>query len=201
MKAPETALTLVSDRRRLPGEDLPALARAAALAGVDFVQVREKDLPGRALRELVAAVVDAVRATACRVLVNGRPDVALVAGAHGVQLPEDGLDVGDVKRAFPALLVGASRHSLEGARRAEEDGADIVVLGPVFGTPGKERALGLDALAGAARALRVPVHAIGGIDMGNAASVVAAGAAGIAAIRLFLEGRLEETVRALRARP
>ena len=201
MKAPEIALTLVSDRRRLRGGDLPGLARAAARAGVDFVQVREKDLPGRALRDLVAAVVRAVEGTACRVLVNGRPDVALVAGAHGVQLPEDALAVADVKRAFPGLLVAASRHSLEGARRAEDDGADVVLLGPVFATPGKERALGIGALASAARALRVPLHAIGGIDARKAPSVVAAGVAGIAAIRPFLEGRLEETVRALRARP
>jgi len=201
VKAPETALTLVSDRRRVPGEDLPGLARAAARAGVDFVQVREKDLPGRALRDLVAAVVGAVEGTACRVLVNGRPDVARVAGAHGVQLPEDGLALADVKRAFPGLLLAASRHTLEGARRAEDEGADFVVLGPVFTTPGKERALGIEALASAAGALRIPVHAIGGIDARTAPSVIAAGAAGIAAIRAFLEGRLQETVRALRARP
>lgn len=198
MKAPEIALTLVSDRRLVPGEDLSGLARAAARAGVDFVQVREKDLPGRALRDLVAAVVGAVAGTACRVLVNGRPDVALLAGAHGVQLPEDGFAVADVKRAFPGLLVAASRHTLEGARRAEHEGADVVVLGPVFTTPGKQRALGIETLANAASALRVPVHAIGGIDARSAPAVVAAGAAGIAAIRVFLTGRLEDTVRALR---
>lgn len=201
MKASEIALTLVSDRRRIPGEDLPGLARAAARAGIDFVQVREKDLPGGALRDLVAAVVSAVAGTACRVLVNGRPDVALVAGAHGVQLPEDGLAVADVKRAFPGMLVGASRHTLEGARRAEDEGADLVVIGPVFTTPGKARALGIEALARAARALRVPVHAIGGIDARTAPASVAAGAAGIAAIRVFLEGPPEDIVRALRARP
>ena len=138
MTAREPSLTLVSDRRRLPGGDLPGLAGAAARAGVDWIQVREKDLADRELARLAGAVMRAVEGTPARVLVNGRPDVADVAGADGVQLPEDGLPVSEVKRSFPRLVVGASRHSLEGARRAEAEGADFVLLGPVFATPGKE---------------------------------------------------------------
>ena len=199
MRATEVALTLVSDRRRTPGGDLPALARSAALAGIDFVQVREKDLPAGALLGLVAAVCDSVRGTPARVLVNGRPDVAVLAGASGVQLPEDGLPVAEVRRAFGQLLIGASCHSLEAARRAEAAGADFVVLGPVFATPGKQtRALGAQALAEVARVLRVPVHAIGGIDAGTGPLAVAAGAAGLAAIRAFLQAPLPEVARSLR---
>ena len=192
-------ITLITDRRRLGVRDLTDLVRAAAAAGVDRVQVREKDLDGRGLLALVDAMLAATTGAAADVLVNSRPDVALAAGARGVQLPEDGLPVADVKRAWPALVVGASRHSVEGARRAEAEGADFVLLGPVFATPGKEeRILGLGPLAEAARALRIPVHAVGGIGAGNARQVVEAGARGIAAIRAFLEMPAAQAVLALR---
>jgi thiamine-phosphate pyrophosphorylase len=192
-------ITLITDRGRLGSRELTALVREAAAAGVDRVQVREKDLKGRALRATVAAVLAAAAGGAADVLVNGRPDVAAAAGAHGVQLPEDGLPVGDVKRAFPGLIVGASRHSVDGARRAEAEGADFVLLGPVFDTPGKEgRALGLGPLSEAARSLRIPVHAVGGIDAANVRRVVDAGARGVAAIRPFLEAPAADVVRALR---
>jgi thiamine-phosphate pyrophosphorylase len=194
-----TLITLITDRRRLGGRDLAALAREAAEAGVDRIQVREKDLGGRDLRTLVSDVVGATSGTAVRILVNGRPDVATAARAHGIQLPEDGLTVSAAKRAFPALEVGASRHSVEGAWRAEDEGADFVLLGPIFATPGKEeRALGVGPLAEAARRLTIPVHAVGGIDAGNARLVVEAGARGLAAIRAFLRGPAAEAVRALR---
>lgn len=205
-------LTMVTDRRRLggevsagggarrAGEALADRAAQAARAGVDVIQVREKDLGDRALRDLVAAVRAAVSGTATRVLVNGRPDVALAAGADGVQLPEEGLPVADVKHAFPSLAVGASCHSVEAARRAAADGADFILLGPVLATPGKEeRALGLDVLAAAASAVDVPVHAIGGITPDQLPALRAAGARGGAAIRPFLEGPLDAIVLAFRA--
>ena len=194
-----TLVTLITDRRRLPGRELAALAREAATAGVDRIQVREKDLGGRGLQALVIGVVAATSGTAARVLVNGRPDVAAAAGAHGVQLPEEGLPVAATKRAFPDLEVGASRHTVEGARRAEDEGADFVLLGPIFATPGKEPlALGLGPLEEAARRLRIPVHAVGGSDGATARLAVQAGARGLAAIRPFLHGSAAEAVRALR---
>src|SRR5262249_21173934 len=109
---------MVTDRRRAGAVPLPERARELARAGLDVVQVREKDLGDRALHDLGLAVAAAVAGSATRVLVNGRPDVALAVGAHGVQLPEEGLPVGEVKRAFPSLVVGASCHSMEAARRA-----------------------------------------------------------------------------------
>jgi thiamine-phosphate pyrophosphorylase len=193
-------LTLITDRSRLGGRDLRDLVREAAEAGVDRVQVREKDLGGRALRALVGEVLAATAGTATRVLVNGRPDVAAAAGALGVQLPEEGLPVAEVKRAFPDLVVGASRHSVEGARRAAAEGADFVLLGPIFATSGKEaRALGLGPLREAAGSLGIPVHAVGGIGAGNARQVVNAGAQGLAAIGAFLDAPAAQVVRALRA--
>lgn len=199
MAASEIVLSLVTDRHRSSsGTSLPGRAEAAARAGIDVIQVREKDLDGGALRALVAAVVAAATGTAAQVLVNGRPDVAVVAGAHGVQLPEDGLPVGAVRRSFPSLVVGASRHSIEGVKRAEAEGADFVLFGPVWATPGKEeRTVGLEGLARAVASVHIPVHAIGGIEPGNARSATNAGAAGLAAIRPFLDAP-ELAVRAFR---
>lgn len=194
-------LTMVTDRRRaaLAPDVLVARAAAAARAGIDVIQLREKDLADGALKALASAIGDAVAGTQARLLVNGRPDIALAAGAHGVQLPEEGLPVADVKRAFPALTVGASCHSLEAARRAAGDGADFVLLGPVFATPGKEeRALGLEVLAAVAAALPVPVHAIGGVTPARVPSLRAAGAQGGAAIRAFLDAAPDAIIEAFR---
>jgi thiamine-phosphate diphosphorylase len=189
-------LVLVTDRR-LVGRPLPELIREAALAGVDWVQLREKDLPGRGLLDLARECLSALAGTRSRLLVNGRADVAEAAGAHGVQLPEAGLPVSDVKRSFPALIVSASRHSLEGARRAEAEGADLLLVGPVFPTPGKPDALGLAAFEEIARGVSIPVHAIGGLDAETARSVADAGARGLAAIRAFGHAPADG-VRALR---
>jgi thiamine-phosphate diphosphorylase len=192
-------LTLVTPGR---GGDLRPLARAAALSGIDYFQVREKGLDDRSLLAGVRGAVEAASAGPMRVIVNGRPDVAALAGAHGVQLPEAGLGVAAVREAFPGLEVGASRHGLEGARRAEEEGAHWVSLGPIFATPGKEdRVLGLARLGEAARALAIPVFAIGGIDGATAPAARAAGAAGLMAIRIFLGADLARSARALRGDP
>jgi thiamine-phosphate pyrophosphorylase len=189
-------LTLVTDRRLAPG-GLPALAREAARAGVDFIQLREKDLHGRALAEVAAEVNEA--AAPARVLVNGRPDVAAALGLAGVQLPEAGLPVAEVRRAFPRMLIGASCHSLESARRAEDGGADFVLLGSVFPAPGKEgQTVGLHGLHEVAGRVAIPVYAIGGVDASNVGRVAAAGARGMAGIRVFLRTGLPDIVPAIR---
>jgi thiamine-phosphate pyrophosphorylase len=195
---PEKAVMVVSDRRRLRGRSLAGLARAAGAAGADWLQVREKDLAGGALLELVREVTAAAAGSLLRVSVNGRPDVAHLARAHGVHLPEHGLPARDVREAFPGLVVGVSCHGVEGVRRAEQAGAHYAVVGPVFPTTGKDRPLGLEALAEAARAVRLPVFAIGGITPANAASVWAAGAAGVGAIGAFLHGDTAAAVRLLK---
>jgi thiamine-phosphate pyrophosphorylase len=194
------ALTLVTDRRRLaPGRSLPALAAEAAAAGLDRVQVREKDLDGGALLALVSAVAAALAGSGTSLVVNGRPDLAERAGALGVQLPADGLSIDGVRRAFPSLAIGASCHSRDDALRAQERGADWIVYGPVMPTPGKEsRAAGLDALAAVAAAVRLPVHAVGGLRPEHAKDVAAAGAIGILAIRAFLDAPVAAAAAAFR---
>jgi thiamine-phosphate diphosphorylase len=192
---------MVTDRRRMADDSaLVRTVREAAQAGLDDLQIREKDLGGRALFDLVCRLRDAAAGTALRLVVNSRVDVASAAGIPGVQLPEEGLPVTDVKCAFPDLQVGASRHTRDGVVEAAAQGADFVVLGPVFATPGKEdRALGLPAFAAAARAVTVPVYAIGGVDVGRAAALVAAGASGIALLRPFLSAPPAPTIAAFRA--
>ena len=194
------ALTLVTDCRLLaPGRDLAGLAAEAAAAGVDRVQVREKDLADRALLALVTAVAAALAGGPTGLVVNGRPDVAALAGASGVQLPSEGLGVAAVRHAFPGLAVGASCHSIDGARRAEDAGAHWIVFGPVLATPGKEaRAAGFEALAEVAAAVHVPVHAVGGMRPEHAPRVAAAGASGILAIRAFLDAPVSAVVSAFR---
>jgi thiamine-phosphate pyrophosphorylase len=183
---------IVTDRRLAPGGDVVAQV-AAGLAGAApgqvLIQLREKDLGGRDLVALARALV----ALGAPVLVNDRVDVALAAGAAGVHLPEDGMDVAAARALLPpGALVGASVHSAEAAARCD---ADVVVLGPIWDTPGKP-ACGLEVLRAAAA--RRPVWAIGGIDATRAAEARATGAVGVAVIRAVMAaGDAASAVRAL----
>ena len=169
--------------------------RNAAAAGVDWVQIREKDLDGDPLSDLVTAAIAATRGSATKILVNDRLDIALAVGASGVHLGENSLPFAEVvraKRQFGAaeFLIGASCHSLEAARRAAQEGADYIFFGPVFATPSKARfgaPQGLDRLADVCSSVPIPVLAIGGINAESAEACIKAGAAGIAAIRLLQE--------------
>jgi thiamine-phosphate pyrophosphorylase len=183
-------MCLVSDRRRSGGDDgVVARVTWAARAGVHLVQVRERDLEGRALTALVARCVDAVRGTRSRVVVNDRLDIALAAGAHGVHLRADSMPAARVRAIAPAgFLVGRSVHALDEAAMAEAaGGVDYLLFGTVFATaskPGRAPA-GPAALAALASAVRVPVLAVGGIAPDNLPEVAAAGASGFAAIGMF----------------
>ena len=169
----------VTDRRQ--GDVLACAARAVA-EGVELIQVREKDLAGAELLDLVCRVRDLAVGSSTKVLVNGRLDIALAAGIDGVHLPSDGLPAAKV-RPFVRTL-GVSTHSVDEAVRAEREGADYIVFGPVFETPGKS-AVGMDSLRRVVSSVKIPVLAIGGVTAENTGSIIEAGAAGIAAIRLF----------------
>ena len=170
----------VTDRK---SGDVIAAAERAAADGVDMIQVREKDLESAALCDLVRAVLESVKGSGAKVLVNDRLDVALAAGAHGVHLPANGLPVSEVRPFID--LVGISTHTTEEVRNAEADGASFALFGPVFSTPGKTP-VGLDRLREATLAVEaMPVLAIGGITPENTAEVIKAGAEGVAGIRLF----------------
>ena len=177
-------------------EKIATLARA----GVDWVQIREKDLSARQLTGLARGALRCVPVHPdkdpgmTRILVNDRFDVALTAAAGGVHLGESSLPVGDVKlfvRSFVSakdFMLGVSCHSLESVKAATSSGADYVFFGPVFATPSKAafgEPHGVRRLAEVGRSVPIPVLAIGGITVANAGECFAAGAAGIAAIRLF----------------
>ena len=185
-------LCLITDRRRLGAsweEALVTRVRTAATAGVDLVQVRERDLDGGPMTRLVAACVEAVRGTSARVLVNDRVDVALAAGAHGVHLRGDSFPASRVAARAPSgFLIGRSVHSTDEAVAAAEAGAlNYLIFGTVFDSSSKpgRPAAGLRELSRVASATRIPVLAIGGITARNVAEVMAAGAAGAAAISMF----------------
>lgn len=167
----------------------------AANAGVNWIQIREKDLPARQLAEISVETIRRVPKE-CRILINDRLDVAIAVGAGGVHLGEKSVSVADVRRLISAqrnlnnFMVGASVHRLEAALSNEKEGADYLVFGPVFDTPSKAAygaAQGLQRLEKICRAASIPVLAIGGISQENAQECLEQGAAGIAAIRLFQE--------------
>ena len=168
----------VTDRRQ---GDIILFAKRAIDDGVQMIQVREKDLPAKQLFEIVCQIRDLAGKSNTKVLVNDRVDIAVTASV-GVHLPSNGLPA---ERVRPLVRVlGVSTHSVEEAIQAEKAGADFVVFGPVFETPGKTPA-GLDTLRRVVAAVKLPVLAIGGVTMANVAQVLDCGAAGIAGIRLF----------------
>jgi thiamine-phosphate pyrophosphorylase len=179
----------------------------AAKAGVDWIQVREKDLSGRELAKFAEhAILRTGRGSA--VVVNDRVDVACAVAASGVHLGEHSLPPEQTKRLVSQcrprenFIVGVSAHSLEGAIQAEQAGADYVIFGPVYSTPSKAsfgQPQGVQRLQEVCKRLTIPVLAIGGITLQNVGDCLTAGAAGVAAIRLFQDAEdLDNRMRELR---
>jgi thiamine-phosphate pyrophosphorylase len=201
MPAPSFRALAISDRATLPGGDpaawLRGLAQAPAqapapmeFAGLCAVQIREKDLDDRALYDLVR-LARATLPPITPLVVNGRLDIALAAGAGGAHLPADGPPVAALRARFgPGVLLGVSTHRVAEVEQALRDGADYVTFGPVYPTPGKARfgpppGLGeAGGLAGAV-AVGIPVYALGGVTLDRLGEVASTGVAGVAGIRLF----------------
>jgi thiamine-phosphate pyrophosphorylase len=200
----------VTDRKSLTGNSNEAALtstllqniKVALAAGVDWVQVREKDLQGGQLLEVgrlavgLAAVHREKTEPAPRIIINDRLDVALAAGAHGVHLGGESARAYEVVRwcragnAPNGFVIGVSCHSIQEAREAEIAKADYILFGPVFETPSKlpfGAPQGLQTFSEVCRAVLTPVVAIGGVSQENAAACIRAGGAGIAAIRMFQE--------------
>ena len=189
-------VALVTNRRRFAaggaGTDFVKRQVASAVrAGVDLIQIREPDLSDRRLLYLVRWAVAAARGSASLILVSDRLDMALAAGAAGVHLRSSSVAATVMRRHLPpGFLLGRSVHGAsEAARAAAGGGLDYLVMGTVYASASKPGGApcGVDALAAAARAVRLPVLAIGGVTVDNVGEVMDAGAAGVAAIGLFAE--------------
>jgi thiamine-phosphate pyrophosphorylase len=215
-------LYYITDRMQFPGDEtarrrllLEKIGEAAA-CGVDFIQLREKDLPIRTLEALARDAVRAIRAepsSRTRLLINSRADVAMASAAEGVHLRSDDIsprnaglvsshraDPGAGERTAP--VIGVSCHTLAEVERAHVEGADFAVFGPVFEKKDEKNAddsrpAGLDLLRQACQH-KIPVLALGGITLENAGACLNIGAAGVAGIRLFQENEIAEVVRRLR---
>ena len=209
-------LYYITDRKSLAGTDAQQRSRLlvrigeAAHAGVDYIQLREKDLAARDLERLARDAVQIVRenSATAKLLINGRADVALASGADGVHLPAGELAASEVRALWMqasdrAPVVAVSAHTIEEVRAAADQGASFAVLAPIFEKAHTDvRPVGIDALR-AACASTLPaefaVLALGGVTLANVEACLAAGAAGVAGIRLFQNGDIVETVRRLRA--
>jgi thiamine-phosphate pyrophosphorylase len=217
-------LCYVTDRKGLAfanDDQVEALhdrVATAAAAGMDWIQIREKDFSGKQFSSFARAAVAQTKqinerhGTQARIIVNDRLDVALSEHTGGVHLGEQSLPVLDVCKWRDArpdraerrkFLVGVSCHSVQAAASAARHGADYIFFGPVFATPSKASfgsPHGLERLAQVCNAVSIPVLAIGGITVDNASDCFAAGAGGIAAIRLFQDAEnLAPLVTNLRA--
>jgi thiamine-phosphate pyrophosphorylase len=172
--------------RRLASTPLDDAVAAAVAGGVDWVQIRERDLAGAALVALCDRVAAAARRAAgdriVRIVVNRRADVALASGADGVQLGFDAVPVATARALLgPGAWIGVSAHAPAEVRAAAADGARYAQLAPIWAPlskPAERAPLGLAPLRDCAGAL--PVLAQGGIEPGNAADAIRAGAAGVA---------------------
>jgi thiamine-phosphate pyrophosphorylase len=192
---PRPLVYLITDRRQLrpsPGKDpiavLADFIAAAFAAGVDLVQIRERDLSAQTLYTLVSDSVRIAREYSRHVLVNDRADVAVAAGA-GVHLTTRSISVEVIRRRFgESLLIGASTHSLAEAQAAERGGSDFIVFGPAFETPSKSGygpPVGPETLRDVAGQVAIPLLALGGITVSNFTAALDAGSTGIAGISIF----------------
>jgi thiamine-phosphate pyrophosphorylase len=197
-------LYYITDRTQIKSSTLDGCIAQAIGAGVDWVQIREKDLPARRLLALAeGAVKHAHQQGRTRVMVNDRLDVALAAKAHGVHLGTRSMPVDLVRRLAPReFVVGVSCHSLAEALAAQAGGADYILLGPIFATPSKLAygpPLGLVKLREVTSQTTIPVFALGGITADRIPDCRQNGAAGIAGIRIFQDcDSVDDLVRGLR---
>jgi thiamine-phosphate pyrophosphorylase len=180
------ALIVITDPSCGEGRSIVDVVRAALAGGARSIQLRGKDQPAREQAALARALLRETRRCGALLFVNDRLDVALAAGADGAHLGQDDLPMDAARRiAPPGFLVGISAETPELARAAEVAGADYVGTGPVYATGSKADAgdaVGCGRIEEVARAVRIPVVGIGGIEAGNAGEVVRAGAAGVAVI-------------------
>ncbi len=202
---------VITDRRTAGDRSLLDIVQAAIRGGATVVQLREKEASTRAMIELGQALLEITRAAGIPLIVNDRVDVALAIGAEGVHVGQDDMPAAMARRLIgPDRILGVSARTVEEAIQAQRDGADYLGAGDVFGTPTKPDAgapIGVEGLARIARAVSIPVVAIGGVTPQNASAAIEAGAVGVAVISAVVGApdpeaaarRLREVVEAHRS--
>ena len=176
---------LITDLKRIGKDRFLSAVEEALQGGVRALQIREKDLNPNDLLALALEVKPLVQRYHAKLFINDRADIAVMAGADGVHLTETSIQAREVKNSFPDLIVGVSTHSIEGARRAETQGADFITFSPIYETPSKANygpPQGLDLLRQATQAVRLPVLALGGITLHRVPECLEQGAFGVAVI-------------------
>jgi thiamine-phosphate pyrophosphorylase len=188
---PLPRLYLLTDRRQTHQRPLASALSQALEAGVRMVQIREKDLDTPELIDLAQQLIPVIKQHHGKVLLNDRVDLALALNADGVHLRSDSLPLPLTRRLLGnEKLIGISTHSVEEVQYAENEGADFVVLGPIFETPSKRiygHPLGFHTLETACRVSHLPIFAIGGITAKHVHPVISSGAYGIAVISSILQ--------------
>lgn len=209
-------LCYITDRSQFAGDHAAQKARLlkkiveCSAAGVDYIQLREKDLSGRELERLAHRALNIFpRGSETRLLINSRIDVALACGAHGVHLPASDISAREAREVFRRVgvtnpVISVACHSIEDVAQAESDGADFVVFGPVFEKDGLQSSEGIQRLSSVCErkpvhGVAIPVLALGGVALENAEQCVRAGARGIAAIRLFQQDSVIDVVQKLKS--
>ena len=201
MRRPE--LHVLTDPGLARGRSALEIARAAFAGGADVVQLRDKTRPPSELLETARAIAALARSLGRALVVNDHLEIAIAAGAHGVHLGPDDLDVGEARRRWPRpARIGASARTVERARSLVAAGADYLGVGPAFATSTKADAplpVGTECVARLAAAVPIPVIGIGGIDAANAIEVLRAGAAGVAVVSAVVSAEdVREATAALR---
>ncbi|MBI5049005.1 MAG: thiamine phosphate synthase [Deltaproteobacteria bacterium] len=189
---------LITDRHQTGGRSLTAVIEEALKSGIKAVQLREKDLNANELFELAQSMKKLTSQYGAKLFINDRIDIAIAVEAYGVHLGQKSFSPENVREVLNSsqltvhdsrLLIGVSTHSLKEAKKAEQDGADFITIGPLFYTPSKARygePLGVDIIKRVKAGIKIPVFAIGGIKKNNIKDAMDADADGVALISAII---------------
>lgn len=183
---------VITDRKLAVENNLFKIIRESCKSGVKAIQIREKDLDSNQLLILAGRIRTINKQYKCKLIVNDRLDIALLAKAEGIHIPVNGIRLEYLKRFAPKLTAGKSIHSLNEAVKAEKDGFDYLLYGPIFRTPAKikyGKPQGLDNLKKICSSVTIPIFAVGGINPSRAKKCIEAGAYGVAVIGAMMQSK------------
>jgi len=190
-------LIVITDFSLYNGDPVSLVSKISS-SGVKVIQLREKTLPTVRLLELAKKIRSRIKKHTS-LIINERLDIAILSDAHGLHSSESGVLPDQLKKYSGRFLLGKSVHSLNGAMKAEKDGYDYLIFGPVFRTPAKikyGKPQGLRSLAKVCQSVKIPVYAVGGITPNRIKKCLDSGAYGVAAIRQFMRSQdIKQTVK------